>query len=107
MYLIAAVFFTILALSIGLVGAMGKIALAATNPIAAALAFLGCALAAISFFIRHFRRRAAIRTPGPTAQTQIGSAKFWTWLSRISSVVGLLAGLLSFGRQLYELFVAG
>ncbi len=107
MYLTTAIFFTILAVAMGLVGALGKVALAVTNPIVFALAFLGCTLAAISFFMRHMRSQIAIRAPGPMSQTQDGSAKFWTWLSRISSVVGLLAGVLSFGKQIYEIFLGG
>jgi hypothetical protein len=99
MNLIAALLFAALAIAFGLLGTAGKIALAAANPIAVSLAFLGCTIAAISFFVRYSKGRRPAERSGTGAQPM-----FWTWVSRISSVVGLAAGLLSFGRQLLEMF---
>lgn len=105
-YLIAAVFFALLTAAIAMIGATGKLALAVTNPVAALLALIGFGLAAAAFFVRHVRAQVAAGRygGGPMTQNQNASA-FWTWLSRIASVVGLLAGSLSFGRQLYELLI--
>lgn len=98
MNLIAAIIFTVLAIAIGLLSSMGKIALAVSNPLTAGIAFLGCAVAAISFFVRYSKANS------PTVRSGTDKpSMFWTWVSRIASVVGLAAGLLSFGRQLFEL----
>jgi hypothetical protein len=98
MYLVSAILFAILASIIAFVAASSKIFVVATNPIAAAIAFVSCLVAATAFFVRHGQsQRQSSRAD------RSGDSMFWTWVSRAASVVALLSGLLSFGRQIFEM----
>lgn len=108
MFQVLSIIFAGLALLLGLVGMTGKLFVTATNPKALTLAIVLLALiaAALSYYMRYRIARQSqtqIQTERAGGTNLFNSEVFWKWMSRISVVVSLIAGLFSIGRDVFAM----